>query len=122
MSVPFPRRADPEEVVGTAWCPDAIPRDVDVLEEVHRWCLTALTGPELPVFGSPAWCALPDGPTKTHAAVLAALAWWTEHWARADAAAAADVATSHAISAAEDWRMVARDLRARRNSYIPREQ
>ena len=125
MSVPSPRRPHhTDEPVASSWCEDAVPKQgYEVLAEVYRWTVDALTsGPEVPIFGSAAWCALPDGPTKTHSAVLAALAWWTEQWARSDAAAAADVASSHAISTAENWRAIARDHLARPTSYIPRRQ
>lgn len=47
----------------------------EVLVELHRYTADALTAGEgVPVFGSRRWCALPDGPMKTHAVVRAALA------------------------------------------------
>ncbi|MDD7925036.1 DUF2742 domain-containing protein [Actinomycetospora chibensis] len=110
-----------------AWCPAAVPSAMEwpeALEEVHRWCSEAMTAGPLPVFGSPEWCALDDGRTKTQAAVRAALAWWAEQWSRADAAARAHVEASYAISGATDWRRVATDLRARRangSARIPRQ-
>ncbi len=104
-----------------AWCALAVPPAAewpDTIEAVHRWCADALTAGALPVFGSPEWCALEEGPAKSQAAVRAALAWWAEQWSRADASARAHVDASHAISDAADWRRVAADLRSRRASAL----
>jgi hypothetical protein len=113
-------------VEAPAWCAEAVPLAAEwpaALEEVHRWCSDAMAAGPLPVFGSSEWCSLDDGPTKMHAAVRAALAWWAEQWSRADADARAHVDASHAISDAADWRRVASDLRSRRanaHARIPR--
>lgn len=121
----------PAEQAGAAeaptWCGRAVPSAAewpDSIEEVYRWCTDAMTAGALPVFGSAEWCALADGPTKSHAAVRAALAWWAEQWSRADAAARAHVEASHAIAGAADWRRVAANLRSRHANHarIPRQR
>ncbi len=94
--------------------PGAAPGPVhwsEALAELHRWATPAMTaGDQVPVFGSPAWCALgDDDPAKTHAAARAALAWWTEQQATAEADADDHVQASHAIAAAHDWTRQARD-------------
>ncbi|WP_407689364.1 DUF2742 domain-containing protein [Mycobacterium sp. HUMS_1102779] len=69
-----------------------------------------------PLVGSPAWCALPDGPVK-----LAALLDAAQHWAlRLDSRQEAMSEASKALSAAADWKDVERQTRNRRDVYIPR--
>lgn len=124
MTVPEPRRAH-HDATEPAWCAAAVPdaaHGLEVLTEVHRWCEEAMAaGSDVPPFGSREWSALPDGRVKSYSAVRAALAWWTEQWARADTAAHDHVESSHAVAAGEDWRRVSQQLMTGRiaRSYIP---
>lgn len=80
---------------------------LDVLAGVADWARPFLSG-DAPPFGTPEWLALPlDDPRRACAVVRAALSWWraTEPHDEVSARerAAAQVASSHAISAAEHW-------------------
>jgi RNA polymerase sigma-70 factor, ECF subfamily len=92
---------------------DAIPSQehyAEALTEIHRWTTAALTAPDVPIFGSARWCALgDDDPTKTYAAVRAALAWWVEQDRVGAESDEAHVAASHAIAASLDWSAMARE-------------
>lgn len=89
--------------------------------EVNRFIteiIKAANAGPLPLAGTPAWCALPDGdPAKllalADAGQHAVLQWDITQTAAADA--------SKTIAAAEDWPAVARSIRAGRGpAYIPR--
>jgi hypothetical protein len=81
----------------------------------HVQPLLDLVG-DWPVVGSPAWCALPDGPAK-----LAALYDAAQHHAlRLELNQEARAQASHAISAAENWGSVAREIRSRNDFYSER--
>lgn len=79
--------------------------------------VAAIVG-QLPLAGTPAWCALPDDDPRKLLALAAAgehavLRWETEQEARA--------AASHAIAAAADWSGIAQAIRAGHgDAYIPR--
>lgn len=121
---PLDAHRDPRPVAGS-WCADAVPSSAqwtDVIEELHRWSAEALTSGPLPPFGSAAWCALPDDRARVHAAIRAAVAWWTEQWASADADARDRIQASHAVSAAMDWARAYSDLRADLGHRIPRQR
>lgn len=100
----------PHQVGGTqstAYEPDVL----EVLAGVACWARPFLVG-EAPSFGSAEWLALDPADRRFAAAVVrAALAWWrcgepiedVEERARV----AQDVASSHAIAGALDWRDLA---------------
>ena len=92
----------------------------EVLAELHTWAGDALglgcAVGEVPVFGSPEWCALADDdPARACAVARAAMAWWADQQTCAQLAAEDHVHASHAISTAHDWSRRATE-RARRTA------
>lgn len=63
---------------------------------------------EWPMAGTPEWCALPNDDPKKLAGIYDA----AQHWAlRVDTCQEATCQASQAISAAADWRAIARELK-----------
>jgi hypothetical protein len=79
-----------------------------VLERAGSW----------PLVGSPAWCALDDTDPRKIVALFDA----AQHFAlRIETCQQARAEASHDISTVADWSGIARQIRQRRNVYIPRE-
>ncbi|OMB93207.1 hypothetical protein A5732_16790 [Mycobacterium colombiense] len=69
-----------------------------------------------PQVGSPAWCALEEGPVR-----LAALLDAAQHWAlRLELCQEARAQASQAIAGALDWPEVSREIHARSEFYAAR--
>jgi hypothetical protein len=81
---------------------------------VHEFIakLVAEHGRDLPVVGTPAWCALPD---HDQAKLLALAAAGEHHVLRVETAQAAMAEASKAVAAGTEWR-----TRPRGNAYIQR--
>lgn len=106
---PLPVTAEPHLTVASrqvAWWP------------VHEF-ITALVGQanQLPVAGTPAWCALSDtDPRKLLALALAG----EHHVLRVEAGQIAMAEASREISTAADWAKIARELKQRSDFYTAR--
>ena len=77
--------------------------------EVYQFVASLLAGARSwPAAGTPEWCALADGDPRKLTAVLE----YGTRWAlKVDAEQAARAQASQDISAAEDWRQLALDVR-----------
>jgi hypothetical protein len=84
---------------------------------VHEFVSTVIEAfDSLPMVGSVEWCTLSDDDPRKVAALYDA----AQHWAlRVETCQQAECEASHAISAAEDWHRVARQIARRSCVYIP---
>lgn len=85
---------------------------------VHEF-ITALVDQanNLPIAGTPAWCALPDNdPAKLLALAVAG----EHHVLRMETAQEARAETSRAVAAAADWRAISREIQQRAHFHASR--
>jgi hypothetical protein len=93
-------------------------------QQVNWWAVHEFIAPMLaaadgwPMAGSPAWCQLDDADARKWAALLSA---GEHHVLRVETAQTALAQASRAVSAAADWRDVARQIACRRAVYIRKE-
>ena len=81
----------------------------------HTAPLLDMVGP-FPTVGTPAWCALPDGPVK-----LAAIYDAARHWAlRLETCQQATCGASRDVSSAADWSSIGQEIMQRNSFYAQR--
>jgi hypothetical protein len=82
--------------------------------DVHQYVMHWLKSGPWPMLGTPQWCALPDDDPAKNRAVLDA----AQHWAlRVETCQKSECDASRAISAAEDWAQIGREIYQRNSFY-----